>query len=67
MWKRRKQKRLTAAMKQLTTAMRHVKEEQSPRGDQEQGSEQSERLMDVIFWLFAPRIRLFNVCRAKTS
>eukprot|EP00974_Lingulodinium_polyedra_P054910 5280857-Lingulodinium_polyedra.AAC.1 len=47
--------------------MRHVEEDKSPRGDQEQGSEQSERLMDVIFWLFAPRNRLFNVCRAKPS
>eukprot|EP00974_Lingulodinium_polyedra_P037751 3621198-Lingulodinium_polyedra.AAC.1 len=39
--------------------MRHVKEEQ--------GSEQAQGPLDTIYWTFAPGIRLFNVCRAKTG
>eukprot|EP00974_Lingulodinium_polyedra_P076389 7392639-Lingulodinium_polyedra.AAC.1 len=60
MWKKRKQQRLTVAMRQWAAAMRRVEEEPSPRGDQEQSTGQGGGLAGVIFWLFAPRVRLFN-------
>eukprot|EP00974_Lingulodinium_polyedra_P017792 1724847-Lingulodinium_polyedra.AAC.1 len=59
MWKVRRQKRLSAKVKHEAAAMRQVKEEQS--SDQVQGP------LDTIYWTFAPGIRLFNVCRAKTG